>query len=115
MNTPNNCIRGWRARVLDYTPFPDLPDIAKKGPRGWWLSQPKRPGMQRWIPPWAYRHLRFYGVGHIAGGTVLAAAGITCLSYGVYGWAAFFLVLATLNLAGGFWYLSVARSASARA
>jgi hypothetical protein len=98
-----------------YTPFPDLPAIAEKGPRGWWLSLPDRPGMQRWIPPWAYRHLRFYGVGHIAGGSVLAAAGVVCLAYGVYGWAAFFLVLASLNLAGGSWYLTVDRSASSRA
>jgi hypothetical protein len=115
MNAPHKSIHGWRARVLDYTPFPDLPEIVKKGPRGWWLSLPKRPGMQRWIPPWAWRHLRFYGVGHSAGGAVLAAAGVICLSYGVYGWAAFFLVLGALNLAGGWWYLTVARSASVRA
>jgi hypothetical protein len=114
MNASNNGIRGWRDKVLDYTPFPDLPDIAKKGPRGWWLSLPERHGMQRLIPPWAYRHLRFYGVGHIAGGSFLAAAGIVCLSYGVYGFAAFFLVLAALNLGGGSWYLTVARSAPAR-
>jgi hypothetical protein len=113
MSAPNDGIRGWR-KVLDYTPFPDLPDIAKKGPRGWWRSLPKRPGMQRLIPPWAYRHLRFYGVGHIAGGSVLAAAGFICLSYSVYGWAAFFLALGALNLAGGFWYLTVASSAAAR-
>jgi hypothetical protein len=85
-----------------------------KGLRGWWLTPP-RPGMQRLIHPWAYRHLRFFGVGHIAGGSVAAAAGLICLSYGVYGWAAFFLAIAALNLAGGCWYLSIARSASARA
>jgi len=50
----------------------------------------------------------------IAGGSVAAAAGLICLSYGVYGWAAFFLVLAALNLAGGNWYLTIDRSASAR-
>jgi len=32
----------------------------------------------------------------------------------VYGWAAFFLVLGALNLAGGCWYLTIGRSASAR-
>ena len=37
------------------------------------------------------------------------------LSNGVYGWAAFFLVIAALNLAGGSWFLSIARSKSARA
>jgi len=36
-----------------------------------------------------------------------------CLSYGVYAWAAFFLVIAALNLAGGSWYLNIARSESA--
>ncbi len=41
------------------------------------------------------RHLRFCGVAAIAGGGVAAAAGFICLSYGAYGWAAFFLVLDT--------------------
>ena len=84
-----------------------------KGPRGWWRSPP-RPGMQRLINPWEYRHLRAFGVTRIAGGSVAAAAGVVCLSYGVYGWAAFFLVLAALNLAGGSWYITIDRSASAR-
>ena len=75
---------------------------------------PPRSGMRRLIHPMAYRHLRGVGVGHIAGGAVQAAAGLVCLSYGVYGWAAFFLVIAALNLAGGSWYLTIDRSASAR-
>ena len=87
---------------------------APEGLRGWWASPP-RPGMQRLINPWEYRHLRGFGVTRIAGGGVAAAAGVVCLSYGVYGWAAFFLGLGALNLAGGYWYLTVARSASARA
>jgi hypothetical protein len=70
--------------------------------------------MRRIIPRFEYRHLRGFGVTRIAGGSVQAAAGLICLAYGVYGWAAFFLVLAALNLAGGSWYLTVARSASAR-
>jgi hypothetical protein len=88
-------------------------NTAAKGLRGWWLSPP-RPGMQRLIVPYEYRNLRVFGVGRIAGGSVAAAAGVVCLSYGVYGWAAFFLVLAALNLGGGSWYLTIARSASAR-
>ena len=88
-------------------------NTAPKGLRGWWLSPP-RSGMHRLINPWEYRHLRVFGVTRIAGGSVAAAAGVVCLSYGVYGWAAFFLVLAALNLAGGYWYLTIARSASAR-
>jgi hypothetical protein len=86
---------------------------APKGLRGWWGSPP-RPGMQRLIVPYEYRHLRLFGVGRVAGGSVAAAAGVVCLSYGVYGWAAFFLVLGALNLAGGSWYLTITRSASAR-
>ncbi len=64
-----------------------------KGLRGWWASPP-RSGVHRLIAPYEYRHLRFFGAGRIAGGSVAAAAGVICLSYGVYGWAAFFLVLA---------------------
>ena len=81
--------------------------------RRWWLTPP-RPGLQRLINPIEYRHLRGFGVTRLAGGSVAAAAGVICLAYGVYGWAAFFLVIATLNFAGGYWYLSVARSAPAR-
>jgi hypothetical protein len=75
---------------------------------------PPRSGMRRLINPMAYRHLRGFGLVHIAGGTIQAAAGLICLSYGVYGWAAFFLVIAALNLAGGSWYLTIDRSASVR-
>jgi hypothetical protein len=89
-------------------------NTAAKGLRGWW-APPPRPGMQRLINPWEYRHLRVFGSTRIAGGSVAAAAGVICLSYGVYGWAAFFLILAALNLAGGYWYISIARSAPARA
>ena len=110
MNAPNSAFGARCRQVFDYTPFPDL----RKGLRGWWLTPP-RPGIYRLIPPWTYRHLRFAGVAGIAGGSVAAAAGLICLSYGVYGWAAFFLVLAALNLAGGYWYLTIDRSASARA
>jgi len=88
-------------------------NTAVEGLRGWWRSPP-RTGMQRLIVPYEYRHLRVFGVGRIAGGSVAAAAGVICLSYGVYGWAAFFLVLGALNLAGGSWYLTIARSAPAR-
>jgi hypothetical protein len=88
-------------------------NTAPKGLRGWWLSPP-RPGMHRLIVPFEYRHLRGFGVTRIAGGSVQAAAGVICLAYGVYGWAAFFLVIAALNFAGGYWYLTIDRSASAR-
>jgi hypothetical protein len=80
--------------------------------RRWWLTPP-RPGLQRLINPIEYRHLRAFGITRIAGGSVAAAAGVICLSYDAYAWAAFFLVIAALNLAGGYWYLTVARSAPA--
>jgi hypothetical protein len=108
MNAPNESKHGWRL-VLDYTPFPDL----RGGLRGSW-PMPPRSGIYRLIPPWVYRHPRFFGFGHIAGGCVAAAAGLICLSYGVSGWAAFFLAIATLNFAGGSWYLTIAQSAAAR-
>jgi hypothetical protein len=109
MNATSEGMRGWRL-ILDYTPLANL----RKGPREWWLTPPRR-GIYRVIAPWIYRHPRFFGVAAIAGGSVPVAAGLICLSYGVYGWAAFFLVLAALALAGGYWYLTIARSASARA
>jgi hypothetical protein len=82
--------------------------------RRWWFTPP-RPGLHRLIVPYEYRHLRGFGVTRIAGGSVAAGAGLICLSYGVYGWAAFFLVIGALNLAGGSWYLTIDRSRSARA
>ncbi|HUA44835.1 MAG TPA: hypothetical protein VMA77_06390 [Solirubrobacteraceae bacterium] len=87
--------------------------IAPKSLRGWWLSPPRH-GMQLLIMPFEYRHLRFFGVGRIAGGSVAAAAGLVCLAYSAYGWAAFFLIVGALNLAGGYWFLTIDRSASAR-
>jgi hypothetical protein len=86
---------------------------AAKGLREWWLSPP-RSGMHRLINPWEYRHLRASAGTRIVGGSVAAAAGVVCFSYRAYGWATFFLVLGTLNLAGGYWYMAIARSASAR-
>ena len=88
-------------------------NTAAKGQRGWWASPP-RPGVQRFINPWEYRHLRAFGVTRIFGGSVAAAAGVVCLAYGVHGWAAFFLAIGALNLGGGYWYLTVDRSALAR-
>ena len=87
---------------------------AAKGLRGWWLSPP-RSGMQLLINPWEFRHLRLFGGTRIAGGSIATAAGVICLGYGVHGWAAFFLILAVLNLAGGAWFLSIANSTTAQA
>jgi hypothetical protein len=89
-------------------------NTAPRGLRGWWASPP-RSGLHRMIAPYEYRHLRFFGVGRIIGGCVAAAAGIICLSYSAYAWAAFFLVIAALNLAGGSWFVSIANSKATRA
>jgi hypothetical protein len=88
-------------------------NTAPRGLRGWWASPP-RSGLRRLIAPYEYRRLRPFGAAHITGGIVAAAAGVICLAYGVYGWAAFFLVIGALNLAGGFWFLTIAGSASPR-
>jgi hypothetical protein len=79
--------------------------------RRWWFSPP-RSGLQRLIYPWEYRHIRVFGTIRIAGGSVAAGAGLICLAYRVYGWAAFFLVVAALSLAAGYWYLTIDRSRS---
>ena len=89
-------------------------NTAAKRLREWWASPP-RAGLQRLIVPWEYRHLRVFGVMRIAGGIVAATAGVVCLSYAAYGWAAFFLVIVVLNLAVGYWEITIARSAAARA
>ena len=86
---------------------------AANGLRGWWAFPP-RSGMRRLIPPWEYRHLRASGITRLVGGGVAAVGVLVCLSFGVYGWAALFLALGALNLAGDSWYLTIARSAPAR-
>ena len=88
-------------------------NTAAKRLRRWWLYPP-RPGLHRLINPWEYRHLGAFGAMRIAGGSAAVAAGTVCLSYGVYGWAAFFLLLGAANLAGGYWFLTIVRSAPAR-
>jgi hypothetical protein len=89
-------------------------NTARRGLRDWWASPPRH-GMQRLIAPWEYRHLRGFGITRIAGGSVATFAGVVCLGYGVYGWAAFFLAIAAANFAGGYWYLTIDRSAPAQA
>jgi hypothetical protein len=80
---------------------------------------PPRSGMQRLIPPWEYRNLRSWAGARLAGGNLLALCGFLTLNGGstgwkTYGWAALFLVLAALAFAGGYWELTIARSASPR-
>jgi hypothetical protein len=88
-------------------------DTAPRGLREWWASPP-RSGLQRVINPWEYRHLRFAGGARLAGGIIGLGLGLFILTYAAYGWAALFLVLGALNLAGGYWYISIAGSARHR-
>ncbi len=82
---------------------------APRSLREWW-ADPPRPGMQRLIIPWEYRHVRTFGTMRIVGGLVAVSAGLVCLSYAAYAWAAFFVGIGMLNLAGGYWYTTIARS-----
>jgi hypothetical protein len=93
-------------------------DTAPKGLRGWWASPP-RPGMQRLIIPWGYRHLRAWAAVRSASAVILAGLGAVTLSFGgndwpAYGWTAFWLVLAAAQFSVACWYLTIARSAAAR-
>jgi len=51
----------------------------------------------------------------IAGGIVATGIGAFILSYSAYGWAALFLVVGAVDLAVGYWEITIARSAAARA
>jgi len=99
-------------------------NTAAKDLRGWWLSPP-RPGMHRLISPWEYRHLPVSGATRAAAGGFQLGIGLVLLSLGrsagtdhqrrkMYRLSAWFLVPAALNLAGGYWYSTIASSASAR-
>jgi hypothetical protein len=99
-------------------------NAAPKGLRGWW-AYPPRPGVQRLINPWEYRHLGVSGVTRAAAGGFQLGIGLVLVSLGrsaetdqerrkMYRLSAWFLVPAALNLAGGYWYITIANSASAR-
>jgi hypothetical protein len=93
-------------------------NTAPKGLRGWWASPP-RSGMQRIISPWEYRHLGFWARVRFGAGIVLVGFGVVTLSSGgndwtTYGWTAFWLVLSAAQFSFAYWYLTIARSASAR-
>ena len=99
-------------------------NTAVKGLREWWLSPP-RPGLHRLISPWEYRHLRISGFTRAAAGGFQLGIGLVLLSLGrsagtdqerrrMYRLSAWFLVPAAGNLAGGYWYSTIASSPSAR-
>jgi hypothetical protein len=84
-------------------------NTALKRLREWWATPP-RPGLQRLINPWEYRHVRAFGIARTVGGLVALTAGFICLSYDAYGWAAFFLVVGALALGAGYWFITIGRS-----
>jgi hypothetical protein len=93
-------------------------NTAQKGLRGWWATPP-RSGMQRIIIPWEYRHLRFWARVRIVAGIVVAGLGAVTLVGGSFtaaavGWATVFLAGAATQFAVAYWYLTIARSATAR-
>ena len=99
-------------------------NTAANGLRGRWLS-PQRSGMQRWITPWEYRHLRGSGFTRAAAGGFQLGIGLVLVSLGrkagtdqerrkMYRLSAWFLVPAAGNLAGGYWYTTIASSATGR-
>jgi len=76
-----------------------------------------RTGARRLIPRWEFGHLRALGYTRVGGALVLTTCGLVTLAFGgsgakAYGWAAFFLLFAALNLGGGIWELRISRSAS---
>jgi len=89
-------------------------DTGPRSFREWWQTPP-RTGLQRFIWPWEYRHLRFFAGLRFAGAAVAATVGTICLAYSAWPWAAFFLAIAAANVAAGAWELSIARSAAAGA
>jgi hypothetical protein len=76
-----------------------------------------RTGARRLIPRWEFGHLRALGYARVGGALVLAGCDLLTLAFGgggakTYGWTAFFLLFATLNLAGGIWELRISGSVS---
>ncbi len=99
-------------------------NAAPKGLRGWWLCPP-RPGMQRFISPWEYHHLRVSEVTRAAAGGFQLGISLVLLSLArqagtdqerrkMYRLSVWFLVPAAGNLASGYWYTTIVPSAPAR-
>ena len=85
-------------------------------------ASPSRSGLARLISPWEYRHLQAAANVRFAAGGFQLGVGLVLLSLGrragtdqerrkCYRWAAYFLVMAGLQLTGGGLDAAVARSA----
>jgi low temperature requirement protein LtrA len=88
-------------------------------------APPPRSGLRRLIRPWEYRHLHAVMAAHFAGGGFQLGIGLVLVSLGrqagttaerrkCYRLAAWFLVPAALNFAGGLLDLAAARTAPPR-
>jgi hypothetical protein len=95
-----------------------------KGLREWWLTPP-RPGMQRLISPWEYRHLHAVANVRFAAAGFQLGIGLVLLSLGrqagtdaerrkMYRLSGCFLVPAVGNFLSGYWYATIARPAPPR-
>ena len=78
-------------------------------------TAPSRTGVRRLIPAWEFRNLRAWASVHISGGLAKTIAGLVLLNLHAYGWAALFLVGGLVAYTLGYWEISIARSAPARA
>jgi hypothetical protein len=109
------------ATATDGRGFPMNAQHDNTAPRSfasWWRTPP-RPGLQRIISPWEYRHLVGFARTRIGAGVVLVGLGITTLVAGdvtpeAVAWSALFLALAATNFSFGAWELSISRSAAAQ-
>jgi len=93
-------------------------NTAPRGLRGWWLTPP-RSGLQRLIIPWQYRHLRPWAHVYLALAIAMVGLGAVTLSFGgndwpTYGFTTVWLMLAAVQSSVAYWFLTIARSASAR-
>jgi hypothetical protein len=84
--------------------------------RAWWASPP-RSGLQRFLAPWEYRHLRGFAMVRLAGAAVLAGLGVVTATFGgndaaTFGWTLGFLVAGAAQVAFASWELSIARTAA---
>jgi len=80
---------------------------------------PPRTGMRRLIPRFEFRRLHAMARVHIVVGAVLVGLSVITLAGGSFtaeatAWAAFFLVLAALQLSVGYWFLAIIRPAPPR-
>ena len=82
-------------------------------------TAPSRTGMRRLIPRFEFRRLHAMARVHIAVGTGLVGISVITLVGGSFtaeatAWAAFFLMLAALQLSVGYWFLAIVRPAPPR-